>query len=115
MLDFTSRLARKVPQVTLFFWVIKLLSTALGESTSDYLVNRFNPYLVVIAGFIGFIIILYMQFRTRKYIPWVYWLTVVMVAVFGTMAADVIHVALGVPYSISTAAFAVVLAIVLLV
>ena len=113
MLDLTKRLARKVPQVTLLFWVIKLLSTALGESTSDYLVNTFNPYLVVIAGFIGFIAVLSLQFSTKRYIPWVYWLTIVMVAVFGTMAADVTHVALGVPYVISTSAFAVLLAVVL--
>jgi uncharacterized membrane-anchored protein len=112
MYTLTKRLVRKVPQVTIFFWVIKLLSTALGESTSDYLVNRFNPYLAVIAGFIGFIVILSMQFRTRRYVPWVYWLTVVMVAVFGTMAADVIHVALGVPYTISTIVFAIVLAVI---
>lgn len=114
MIDLTKRLARKVPQVTLFFWVIKLLSTALGESTSDYLVNAFNPYLVVVLGFIGFIAILLLQFNTKRYIPWVYWLTIVMVAVFGTMAADVIHVALGVPYVVSTSAFAVLLAVVLI-
>lgn len=113
MIDLTKQLVRKVPQVTLFFWVIKLLSTALGESTSDYLVNTFNPYLVVIAGFIGFIAILWLQFSTKRYVPWIYWLTIVMVAVFGTMAADVIHVALGVPYIISTAVFAVALAIIL--
>lgn len=108
----SRRLLRKVPEITLFFWVIKLLTTALGESTSDYLVGHYNPYLVVIAGFIGFIVILAMQFNTRRYIPWVYWLTIVMVAIFGTMAADVLHVALGVPYIISTIAFAIVLAIV---
>lgn len=111
-MDLTKRLARKVPQVTLFFWIIKLLSTALGESTSDYLVNTFNPYLVVVAGFIGFIAVLLLQFNAKRYVPWIYWLTIVMVAVFGTMAADVIHVALGVPYAISTAVFAVVLAVV---
>lgn len=112
MLDLTKTIARKVPQVTLFFWVIKLLSTALGESTSDYLVNHFNPYAVVVLGFIGFIAILLVQFTRTRYIPAVYWLTVVMVAVFGTMAADVIHVALGVPYIISTTAFAVMLAVI---
>lgn len=105
-------IARKVPEVTLLFWVIKLLTTAMGESTSDYLVNRFNPYAVVILGFIGFVIALALQFRTRKYVAWVYWATVLMVAIFGTMAADVLHVALGVPYLISSIAFAAVLAIV---
>lgn len=101
-----------MPEVGMLFWVIKLLTTALGESTSDFLVNSFNPYLVVIAGFVGFVAILTFQLSTWRYIPWAYWLTVVMVAVFGTMAADVIHVALGIPYIVSTAAFAVILAII---
>lgn len=107
-----ARLLRKVPQVTIFFWVIKLLTTAMGESTSDYLVFSFNPYLAVIAGFIVFAAALYLQFRTRRYIPWVYWLAVLMVAIFGTMAADVTHVVLGVPYIVSTIAFAIALAVI---
>lgn len=108
-----TRMLRKVPQVTLLFWIIKLLTTAVGESTSDFLVFHFNPYAAVISGFIVFVAVLWLQFRTRKYIPWVYWLAVLMVAIFGTMAADVTHVVLGVPYLVSTIAFAIVLAIVL--
>lgn len=105
----TTKLLRKVPQVALLFWVIKLLTTAMGESTSDFLVFHFNPYASVILGFIVFVAVLWLQFRARKYIPWLYWLTVLMVAIFGTMAADVIHVVLGVPYLVSTVAFAVAL------
>lgn len=108
----SAPVARKVPEVTIFFWIIKLLTTALGESTSDYLVNTYNPYAVVVAGFIGFIAVLVWQFRARRYEPWTYWLTVTMVAIFGTMAADVVHVAFGVPYIISTVVFAIVLAII---
>jgi uncharacterized membrane-anchored protein len=107
-----ARLLRKVPEITIYFWIIKLLSTALGESTSDYLVHHFDPYLVVIAGFVAFVIVLVLQFKTRRYIPWAYWLAVVMVAVFGTMVADVIHIVLGVPYAISTLAFAAILAVI---
>lgn len=107
-----AQLIRKVPQVTLFFWAIKLLTTAMGESTSDYLVNDFNPYLAVVAGFLVFAGVLWLQFRTRKYIPWIYWLAVLMVAVFGTMAADVTHVVLGVPYMVSTIVFAVALTVI---
>lgn len=106
----SRRLIRKVPQVALLFWVIKLLTTAMGESTSDFLVFHFNPYASVILGFIVFAAVLWMQFKTNKYIPWVYWLAVLMVAIFGTMAADVIHVVLHVPYIISTIFFAIVLA-----
>jgi uncharacterized membrane-anchored protein len=102
----------KVPNVTVYFWAIKILSTALGEATSDYLVHSFNPYLAVIGGFVGFAVALTIQFATRGYRPSVYWFTVVMVAVFGTMAADVLHIQFGVPYAASAAAFAVLLAVV---
>jgi len=107
-----ARMLRKVPQVTIFFWIIKLLTTALGESASDFLVFHFNPYLAVIGGFTAFVAVLALQFKTRRYVPWIYWLNVLMVAIFGTMAADVTHVVLGVPYLVSTVAFAIVLAIV---
>jgi uncharacterized membrane-anchored protein len=107
-----KQLARKVPQVALLFWVIKLLTTAMGESTSDFLVYHFNPYAAVICGFIVFLFTLWLQFRTPKYVPWVYWLNILMVAIFGTMAADVTHVVLGVPYLISTGFFAIILAFV---
>lgn len=103
---------RKVPEITIYFWIIKLLSTAFGESTSDYLVYHFNPYVVVILGFVGFILVMALQFKARRYIACIYWLAVVAVAIFGTMAADVTHVALGVPYIVSTIVFAIVLAII---
>ena len=103
---------RKVPEVTALFWVIKLLTTALGEATADYLVNDFNPYLAVVACTLLFIGALALQFWFRRYVPWVYWLAIVMVAVFGTMAADVLHVVMDVPYWLSSAAFAVALVVI---
>ncbi|KHL01919.1 COG4705 family protein [Sinomonas humi] len=103
---------RKVPEVTALFWVIKLLTTALGESTSDYLVNDFNPYIAVVCCTLLFVGALALQFWVRRYVPWVYWLAIVMVAVFGTMAADVLHVVVGVPYWLSSSAFAVALVVV---
>lgn len=106
------KIAKKVPEITIYFWIIKLLTTAMGESTSDYLVNRYNPYVVVILGFGCFLLIMALQLYLRRYIAWAYWLAVVMVAIFGTMAADVTHVALGVPYVVSTVVFAAVLAII---
>jgi len=99
------RVLRKVPEVTILFWVIKLLSTALGESTSDYLVHTIAPEIAVLFGAIGFAIAMILQFRAKKYAPWIYWLAVVMVAIFGTMAADVVHIVLGVPYFISALSF----------
>jgi uncharacterized membrane-anchored protein len=100
----------KVPEITALFWVVKLLSTAMGESTSDFLVFQIDPYVAVVLGCLGLVVALALQFRVRRYIAWVYWLAVVMVAVFGTMAADVLHVVLHVPYWASSAFFALALA-----
>jgi len=107
-------MAIKVPEITALFWVTKLLTTALGESASDYLVRVIDPVLAVGATFVVFALTLVMQLITRRYHPWLYWLAVTMVAVFGTMAADVLHVALGVPYAVSTVGFAVALAAILI-
>lgn len=92
----------KVPKVLAFFWIVKVATTALGESVSDYLVSRFNPVPIVILGFAGFVAAMCWQFKTPRYRAWVYWSTALMVSIFGTMAADVAHVGLGIPYSIST-------------
>jgi uncharacterized membrane-anchored protein len=109
------RALRKVPEVTIYFWIIKLLSTAMGESTSDYLVYHINPYIAVALGGIGLIVSLALQLWVRRYVAWIYWLAVVMVAIFGTMAADVTHIVLGIPYLISTVFFAVALAVIFVV
>lgn len=102
----------KVPELTILFWIIKLLSTAMGESTSDYLVFSINPYVAVVAGCLGLIAALALQLRAKRYVAWIYWLAVVMVAVFGTMAADVMHVVIGIPYIVSTLGLSSVLAVV---
>jgi uncharacterized membrane-anchored protein len=101
--------ALRVPEITAYFWVIKALSTAMGESTSDYLVHAMNPELAVGLGFIGFVAALALQFHVRRYIAWTYWLAVVGVGVFGTMAADVLHVGFGVPYIASSILYGVAL------
>ena len=106
------RAMRKVPEITVYFWIIKLLTTAMGESTTDYLVYQINPYVAVALGCLGLAVALILQLLVRRYVAWVYWLAVVMVAVFGTMAADVAHVVLGIPYLVSTAFFASALAII---
>jgi uncharacterized membrane-anchored protein len=104
--------ALRVPEITVYFWVIKLFSTALGESTSDYLVHTLKPVPAVLLGFAGFVIALALQFHMRRYVAWTYWFAVVMVGVFGTMAADVLHVGFHVPYAASTVLYAVVLAVI---
>jgi uncharacterized membrane-anchored protein len=103
---------RKVPQIGLLFWVIKILTTAMGEVTSDYLVRTFNPVIVVPLAALALAAALLVQLRARRYVPGIYWLAVVMVAIFGTMAADVLHIELGIPYLVSTGFFAVSLAVI---
>jgi uncharacterized membrane-anchored protein len=100
----------KVPQITAWFWLVKALTTAMGESTSDFLVHSLVPEIAVVIGAIAFATAIYIQFSQDRYIPWCYWLAVAMVGVFGTMAADVLHVGLGVPYIASTIFYAIVLA-----
>jgi uncharacterized membrane-anchored protein len=96
------------------FWVVKVLTTGMGETTSDFLVRSIEPVAAVAIGAVAFTIALFVQFATTRYTPWVYWFAVAMVSVFGTMAADVTHIVLGVPYLVSTVAFAAALAIVFL-
>ena len=105
----TRRGALRVPEITVYFWVIKALSTAMGESTSDYLVHAMAPVVAVCLGFIGLLVALSLQFSIRRYKAWTYWLAVVMVGVFGTMAADVLHVGFDVPYVVSSILYGVVL------
>ena len=106
---------RKVPEITIYFWIIKLLTTAMGEVTSDYLAHQFDPKIAVALGGIGLLVALILQFVVRRYIAGVYWFAVVMVAVFGTMAADVLHVGLGIPYLVSSTLFLVALAIIFMI
>jgi uncharacterized membrane-anchored protein len=102
-------LAAKVPEITALFWVIKILTTGMGEATSDFLAKG-NLVVAGVAGFAGFAVALWLQFRVRRYVAVVYWLAVAMVAVFGTMAADGLHVGLGIPYIVTTVFYAAVLA-----
>jgi uncharacterized membrane-anchored protein len=91
-------LAKKVPELTIYFWIIKVLTTGMGEATSDFFVHGFNPYIVVIVAAITLAGCVLLQVAMTRYLPWAYWLAVTMVAVFGTMAAGILHVYLGIPY-----------------
>ena len=101
--------ALKVPEVTAAFWIAKATTTALGESTSDWLVHGIAPVVAVLLGFVAFTVALGIQLAAPAYRPWTYWLAVAMVGVFGTMAADVLHVRFRVPYLVSTPVFALAL------
>jgi uncharacterized membrane-anchored protein len=103
-------LGSKVPEITAAFWGFKLLTTAMGEAASDYLLGALS-YLGLGIGIVGFVVAVWLQFRTRRYQPVLYWAAVSMVAVTGTMAADMIHGKLGVPLAMSTSAWAAALAL----
>ena len=107
--------ATKVPEITVAFWVTKVLTTGGGEATSDFLVHSMSPVVAVGIGGVAFAGAMALQFRSRRYVTWIYWLAVAMVGVFGTMAADVLHIGLGIPYAVSTAFYAVVLTVVFVV
>jgi uncharacterized membrane-anchored protein len=102
--------ASKVPEITAVFWILKLLTTAMGENASDYLLHT-DRYVGMTIGVVGFALTLLVQFRTRRYHPVAYWAAISMVAVVGTMAADTLHGGLGVPLAASTAACAIALAV----
>ena len=105
-------LATKVPQITALFWVVKLLTTALGEAASDFLLHTIG---FVGVGLLGVAVAIWFQFRTRRYNPFAYWAAVTMVAVFGTMAADVVHRQLGMSFAVSSFCCALAVAITFLV
>ena len=102
----------RVPAPTPSFWVLKVLTTGTGEALSDFLVTRFDPAPTVVVSVLLFAVVLGVQLRARRHVPWLYWTTVAMVGVVGTLVADVAHVALGVPYGVSTSVFLVVLVVV---
>jgi len=100
---------RRVPEPTVGFWILKILTTGVGEVASDFLVKTFDPVVVVVVAAAAFAGVAAVQLTARRYVPWRYWLFVFAVAVFGTMVADVAHIVVGIPYAVTTAAFAVVL------
>jgi uncharacterized membrane-anchored protein len=107
-------MAVKVPQITVSFWIVKVLSTGMGEATSDYLAHRLGPVIAVLLGGAGLTVAFLTQFRSSRYVTAIYWGAVVMVSVFGTMVADGLHVKMGIPYALSTPAFAIALTVIFL-
>jgi uncharacterized membrane-anchored protein len=106
---FAEPAAAKVPEITFMFWVIKLLTTAGGEATSDYL--ALGSHVVGGAVETGLLVIgLVWQFRTRRYTRAAYWFLAYAIAIFGTGVSDTLHLVVGIPYAGTTLLWAVVLA-----
>ncbi|MDO9407940.1 hypothetical protein [Patulibacter sp.] len=108
------RMLNKVPEVTLWFWIIKILATTVGETAADYLNDTLGFGLsntTYVAGAL-LVVLLAFQFRSRRYVPAVYWATIVVISVFGTLITDNLTDAHGVALTTSTTVFTVVLALV---
>jgi uncharacterized membrane-anchored protein len=108
-----STLLNKVPEITIVFWIIKIMSTTVGETGADYLSVHVGLGATVTAAIMVTFLIaaLIRQVRAARYVPWIYWLTVVLVSVVGTQITDFLTDKLGISLYVSTAIFAVVLAL----
>jgi uncharacterized membrane-anchored protein len=106
------QLLNKVPEVTVYFWIIKILCTTVGESFADYINETlgFGLTNTTLVFSVGLVAALVAQFRVRRYVPSIYWLSVVLISVVGTLLTDNLTDARGVPLWISTTVFAVLLA-----
>ena len=102
----------KVPEVTLAFWIIKIMSTTVGETGADYLAVHVGLGTATTGGIMVVLLVaaLLLQLRSRQYVPWNYWLTVVLVSVVGTQITDALTDGLDVSLYVSTAVFAAALA-----
>jgi uncharacterized membrane-anchored protein len=98
-------IAAKVPEITIVFWIIKLLTTGMGESMSDFMGQHSVPVAGAV-GIFGLAFALWLQMRTLEYHAPIYWFAVMMVAIFGTMAADGVHDGASIPYAVTTPVFA---------
>ncbi|MEP6713561.1 MAG: hypothetical protein ABJA37_14140, partial [Ferruginibacter sp.] len=103
----------KVPQITLYFWIIKILCTTVGETAADFLNEKLNLGLTGTSVVMGLLLIitLFFQFRHNKYVPGIYWLAVVLISIVGTLITDNLTDNLGVSLEITTIVFALALAI----
>ena len=101
----------KVPQLTIYFWIIKIMATTVGETVADMLAVRLKLGLALASLVVGamLLIALFVQFRSRKYLPGFYWLAVVLISVAGTLITDTLVDKLGVPLWVTTVVFTVAL------
>ena len=108
-----GQMLNKVPEVTLIFWIIKIMATTVGETGADFLNVKLNFGLSGTSLVMGalLLIALFAQMRSRRYVPWLYWLTVVFVSVVGTLITDNLTDNLGVSLFVTTAVFSAALAV----
>lgn len=102
----------KVPLVTLAFWVVKIMATTVGETAADFLNVNLNLGLTITSIVMGVLLLaaLTVQFRKDRYVPWIYWVSVVLISVAGTLITDNLTDHFGIPLQFTTALFAAALA-----
>ncbi|WP_127997167.1 COG4705 family protein [Piscinibacter defluvii] len=102
----------KVPLVTLYFWVIKIMATTVGETAADFLNTNLNLGLTNTSFVMGALLIaaLVLQFRKDRYVPWIYWVSVVLISVVGTLITDNLTDHFGIALQTTTTIFALALA-----
>ncbi|MBU0750491.1 hypothetical protein KKH15_03155 [Patescibacteria group bacterium] len=107
-----SAFLNRVPEVTIFFWIIKVLGTTVGETAADFLNVNLNLGLTVTSVITGALLAgaLFVQFRAKRYVPSIYWSAVVLISIFGTLVTDNLTDVLNVPLEVSTVVFSVLLA-----
>ena len=107
----------KVPEVTLYFWIIKIMATTVGETAADFLNVNLGFGLTGTSWVMGALLVavLIYQLAKKRYVPWLYWLTVILISIVGTLITDNLTDNMGVPLWISTAGFSIVLAIIFMV
>lgn len=109
-----TRLFNKVPEVTLVFWIIKILATTVGETAADVLSETLKLGLVVTSCVMAALLVvaLIVQFRAKKYVPVIYWIVVVFISVVGTLISDNLVDNMGVSLVTTSIVFAIALAVV---
>lgn len=107
MTDTLAELKTKVPQATLLFWVLKMMSTTVGETGADFINFGLGLGLTGTSAISAllFLVVLFIQLRAPRYIPWLYWLTVLLVSITGTLLTDYLTDQLQVPLLYSVAMF----------
>ncbi len=109
-----KKILSKVPEITIFFWIIKVLCTTVGETFADFLNTNFNLGLTNLTYIMGalLVIVLFFQFRAKRYTASIYWLAVVLISIVGTLITDNLTDNFGVSLTTTTIVFSIILAVV---
>ncbi|WP_218079588.1 COG4705 family protein [Anthocerotibacter panamensis] len=107
--DSTTQMLNKVPEVTIFFWIIKIMATTVGETAADFLIFNLNFGLTGTSILMGVLLLVFLliQVRSKQYVPWLYWGTVVLLSIFGTLITDSLVDNFGVALQTTTIVFSV--------